>query len=200
MSFQSNPEGAIRDALEQIVSLKVVLAGAKPQIWRRIVVPGVFSLGALHDVIQISMGWQNYHLHCFRVNGAEYSVHYDGDIEPLGENADSVLMLELGATEPGFRFEYEYDFGDSWEHEIQVESVGRLRSDRFYPYCEKAVRACPPEDCGGIYGYSRLLRILKNPEHREYQDIAEWLGDENFDPKAVDLDAINVQLRNRFAT
>ena len=200
MSLRNTKFGDLEKALEQAISLKVSLAGARPQIWRRILVPVVFPLGSLHDVIQISMGWENCHLHCFTIGEKQYSAHYDDDEEPIGENADSVLLFEIGVTKSGFRFEYEYDFGDSWTHEILAEKIHRLDPNKHYPYCEKAVRACPPEDCGGVYGYSQLLRILKNPKHREYDDMVEWIGIESFDPKAIDLGGINERLKERFAT
>ncbi len=180
--------------------MKVTLADSKPKIWRRICVPLVSRLGALHDAIQISMGWENSHLHCFRIGKEEYAVHYDGDPDPLGLDADAVVLWELGMKDRGFKFTYEYDFGDGWTHEIEIEKTQKMGPTRFYPYCEKAVRACPPEDCGGIPGYARLLRILKNPNHSEYEDMLDWLGLDNFDPKEVDLENINATLRQYFST
>ena len=138
------------------------------------------------------------HLHVFTIRGARYAIQYDDVIEPIGQDADSVQLSELHAIEPGKTFEYEYDFGDSWRHEVLVESVKKLDPNKAYPYCDKAVRACPPEDCGGTHGYSRILRILKNPKHREYDEIVDWLGIDDFDPTRADVAEINRIFRIAF--
>jgi hypothetical protein len=64
-----------------------------------------------------------------------------------------------------------------------------------YPVCLKGKGACPPEDCGGIYGYYGLLEALQNPDDPEHEEMLEWVGGE-FDPQAFDLDGINEALRS----
>jgi hypothetical protein len=90
---------------------------------------------------------------------------------------------------------YEYDFGDSWEHELLVEKILPLEAGKHYPICLTGKRACPPEDCGGIWGYASLLAAIRDPEHPEHDEMVEWGGDE-FDPEAFDLDEVNRELHH----
>lgn len=178
--------------------MKVSLLGAKPQIWRRVDCPSCFTLGDLHYVIQIAMGWEDCHLYAFEVGGRVFSIPME-DLETEDEDADAVTLESLGLDKAGSKFVYQYDFGDGWEHEILIEGSRKRLANRVYPFCIKAVRACPPEDSGGTYGYQRMLRILKDSNHSEYEDVVDWIGDE-FDPKFVDIDEINERLENGFST
>jgi hypothetical protein len=95
----------------------------------------------------------------------------------------------------GFKkFTYTYDFGDNWRHVIQVEKVLAAEPGARYPRCVGGKRACPPEDCGGPWGYGDFLEAISNPKHPEHEDMLEWAGDE-FDPEAFDLEAVNEELR-----
>lgn len=91
---------------------------------------------------------------------------------------------------------YEYDFGDGWEHEILLEKILPDDSNFQYPECLKGKMNCPPEDCGGVWGYSDMLEILKNPEHAEYEEYIEWLGGE-FDPEHFDINEVNEMLKSK---
>lgn len=175
---------------QDIYQLKVMLRHSQPLIWRRIQVEGDTTLGELHDVLQIVMGWENDHLHAFRVGRTSYGIP-DPEFSTDVQDEDMVFLDEVAAK--GDTFIYEYDFGDGWEHEIKVEKILSAEPEVNYPVCLSGERACPPEDCGGVYGYQRLLEILGNPEHEEYADMAEWIGDE-FDPETLDIDAINAEL------
>jgi hypothetical protein len=189
-----SPEGG-----DRIITLRIDIAGAKPKIWRQIEIPSDFTLGDLHHVIQYAMGWENSHLHAFLVGRNSYAERFgDEECESIGEDADSVTLESLGLYRKGRKFTYEYDFGDSWIHEILVESAAARKSTIVYPRCMKAVGAFPLEDSGEIHQYQRLLRILKTPTHREYEDVADWL-DPEFDPKHVDIEEINKFLANGFA-
>lgn len=154
------------------IQLRVSLKGLHPEIWRRIHVPGDCTLLELHETIQNSMGWEDCHLHQFRIAGEAYSS--DGDDLPEDEYSLDQFNLRKGS-----KFEYIYDFGDDWIHTVTVE--GRLDKAIDYFECTQGERACPPEDSGGVYGYSRIVEILKNPKHKEYDDIVDWVGDD-FDP------------------
>ena len=186
---------AAKSAASPIYQLKVVLLGGEPPIWRRLQVPGNASLGWLHAVLQISMGWTNSHLHHFLTRDARYSDprHYEdiglGD-EPDRDEARATLLQV--APEEGAQFRYEYDFGDSWEHEITVEKVLPAAAGTV-AVCLDGARACPPEDCGGIWGYANLVKILKNPKHPEHKSMKEWIGGV-FDPNAFDKVKINFWL------
>ena len=93
------------------------------------------------------------------------------------------------------KFLYLYDFGDSWEHSILVEKVLPREPEVSYPLCVKGKRACPPEDCGGPWGYAEFLEAIQNPEHPEHESFVEWIGGE-FNSEACDLDEINQRLAN----
>ncbi len=96
---------------------------------------------------------------------------------------------------------YTYDFGDNWEHTVVVEKIlphPNLDSNEiFEPRCITAKRACPPEDCGGMYGYDHLLEVLNGPDSDEKQELIEWIGDD-YDSEKVDLEEINIVLSNIF--
>ena len=97
-------------------------------------------------------------------------------------------------SEAGDKFVYEYDFGDSWEHVILVEKILQLETGVNYPICLGGKRACPPEDCGGIWGYGDLLEAIQDPTHPEHKDMLEWLGG-SFNPEGFDVDIVNQRLK-----
>lgn len=176
-----------------VYQLKVVLPGT-PLIWRRLLVPGDANLSWLHAVLQTAMGWTNSHLHHFLTAEARYSdSRFHGErflSEPLDRDEAKAVLMEV-APRAGDCFGYEYDFGDSWMHEVRVEKVlpaGAGPADAAR--CVAGARACPPEDCGGIGGYAGLLRVLKNPRHPEHKTMREWIGGA-FDPGAFDCDGVN---------
>ncbi len=175
--------------------LKVVLLDSKPCVWRRLQVPGNANLGWLHAVLQTAMGWTNSHLHHFLSKDARYSD--PRHLESIGsgdEDRDEAkaILLQVAPAE-GAQFGYEYDFGDSWEHAITVEKVLPHASGTI-ALCLDGANTCPPEDCGGVWGYADLLKVLKNPKHPEHKNMKEWIGSE-FDPKAFDPAKINFWLR-----
>lgn len=175
--------------------LKVVLLDSKPCVWRRLQVPGNANLGWLHAVLQIAMGWTNSHLHHFLTQDARYSDPRYLEDMGLGEEADrdeaKAILLEVAPAE-GAQFGYEYDFGDSWGHEITVEKI-LPRAAGTVALCLNGANACPPEDCGGVWGYADLLKALKNSKHPEHKHMKQWVGGA-FDPRAFDADKINFWL------
>ncbi len=176
-----------------IYQIKVTLDDSKPPIWRRILVRSDITLGQLHDIIQAVMGWSGYHLHQFIVGETYYGEphpDYDGFLEMHDE---SRIQLNQIVTGEKFKFVYEYDFGDSWEHILLVEKVLPPEPDTHYPVCIKGRRACPPEDVGGIWGYYGFLEAIRDPDHPDHEELLEWV-DDDFDPAAFDLDEINEAL------
>ena len=174
-----------------IYQMKVSLIGIKPPIWRTIQVTGDTTLEILHDIIQISMGWFGEHLYEFKVHGIPY-----GDLTQLSEgdiiDEKTVNLAQLISHEKEM-FRYLYDFGDGWEHDILVEKILPIEKGIHYPVCIDGKRACPPEDCGGPFGYEELLEILKDPSHPEHEEKFEWLpGD--FDSEKFDIKYINREL------
>jgi hypothetical protein len=174
--------------------LKITLCGLRPPVWRRVRISGDSSLLMLHRVIQAAMGWQDCHLHEFEIGDRRYGEP-DDDPWPGDAQIYNEKNMKLGAlVERGVRrFRYVYDFGDGWEHEIVVEKVEPLDPELPYPALITGKRACPPEDCGGMPGYCRLLEVLADPAHEEHAELREWAGDD-FDPEHVDLDAIRREL------
>jgi len=178
----------------QIYQIKITLQGCKPPIWRRIKVRGDTPLNKLHDIIQIVMGWTNSHLHQFIVGEAYFGVpdlYYDDDL-PMSD--ETRFKLSRITTNEGSAFTYEYDFGDSWQHELLVEEIMPPGEGVKYPVCVAGERACPPEDVGSIWGYEEFLEAIQDPDHPEHKDYLEWIGGE-FDPEAFDLEGVNTALR-----
>lgn len=168
----------------QIFQLKVTLADVVPPVWRRVLVPGGYTLDRLHRVVQQVMGWQECHLHSFDIDGVQY-----GEPDPEGElTFRDELDYRLDAVlTKGSRFRYTYDFGDWWEHEVTVEDVFGAEPDGRYPVCVTGARACPPEDVGGAFGYRGFLAALADPAHPDYLTMWEWIG-RPFDPEWFDAD------------
>lgn len=174
--------------------LKLTLNHSKPVIWRRLKVASDTTLAMLHSILQITMGWEDYHLHEFLYGNKRYGVpedEFDRDLH----NEFEVSLGELLKRE-GDSLRYLYDFGDSWGHTVVLEKIS-ARGKASLPQCTAGARACPPEDVGGIPGYERMLKILRKPSHEEYEETQEWLGDD-FDPAAFDKAVINQELE-RFA-
>jgi hypothetical protein len=190
------PDQAANDS--KVIQLKITLVGSKPPIWRSVQVRESIHLGELHRVVQIAMGWDDTHLHLFQVGNRSFSLFSDtDDAPPEEEDSRTVSLRELGLVAKGRKFTYIYDFGDDWIHQIEVEAARSADSDVFYPVCVAGKKACPPEDCSGIWGYYQLLEILKNPRHPEHQERREWLGGD-LDPDLFDLAAVNQRLRITF--
>jgi hypothetical protein len=184
-----------RDLLRVRVELKEIL----PPIWREILVPARYSFWDLHVAIQDAMGWWDYHLHEFRLRDREggEQVLVGIPTEEGFEDAPEVLPgWQIPVTEylsaPGDRAEYEYDFGDSWLHEVTLQGVEPRVKGQRYPRCVAGTRACPPEDCGGVPGYQSVVEALLDPEHPEHQALSEWIppgwGPEVFRSEGVRFD------------
>lgn len=180
---------------QSVYQLKITLRDIRPPIWRRVQVRSDITLGHLHWVIQFAMGWTNSHLHSFSIQGVDYSMSMpDLGLDELDMRDEQSVMLSKVMTGEKVKFFYLYDFGDSWEHEVVVEKVLTAESDTSYPVCIKAKRACPPEDCGGTWGYQTLLKAIKDPKHPEHAFRREWVGS-SFDPEDAELDEINTLLK-----
>lgn len=178
---------------DSIVSLKVTLMGTNPPVWRRLLVPGSMTLGALSEAILTAMGWVGGHLHAFDVDGRQY-----GDPGSTEDVADENRLTLNGVVKSGVkRFEYNYDFGDDWEHIVAVEKTLAPVAGQAYPACVEGKRNCPPEDCGGVWGYEELLEILADPAHPEREERLEWLGGD-FDPEEFDVSTADKRLGARF--
>ena len=161
-------------------------------MWRRILVPGGAKLSKLHDMFQAAMGWTNSHLHSFSIDGKLYGTHIDDYPEDeLDETEYTVSFALRGSLR---RFSYEYDFGDSWSHEVVVEDISWTPHVLKHGVCLDGGGACPPEDVGGTGGYEEFLEALANPLHEEHDNYLVWVG-YKFDSSEFNVAAANAALQ-----
>ncbi len=163
-----------------------------PEVWRQVEVPSDYALADLHDVLQLAMGWTNSHLHQFHVGSVRYSPP-----NPEDEFYDTTPPLDTAGVrlfealpQPRRQLVYEYDFGDGWEHSVQVEAIKPARPADDVPRCLSGAGACPPEDCGGASGYGDFVKAIRDPKHPEHDGMLDWCGG-TFDPAAFDLGEVN---------
>lgn len=171
---------------DQIYTFHISLPDTDPLVWRRVLVPGIFTLEALHSVFQFAMGWQMSHLYDFKIDGKRYSDPDEFDRVPV----KSVASTIAATVTDQMSFIYNYDFGDDWRHVVKVEEIAERKEGVNYPICIAGENACPPEDCHGVPGYSELKKIISSPKHPEHQEMMQWLGG-YFDPKTFDPNRIN---------
>jgi len=176
----------------EVLQLRINLEEVDQPIWRRLLVPADIRLDRLHDVFQVAMGWTNSHLHAFTIGSKRYGMHVDdfleGELDEKKFKADAAIGKQR-------RFRYEYDFGDDWQHQVVVEDViSTYPIGLTFAVCLDGERSCPPEDCGGPYGYEDLLRAISDPGHEDYDDLIEWVG-EDFDPEEFSLPITNALLQ-----
>jgi hypothetical protein len=180
-------------ASRSVVSLKVTLRGTKPPVWRRLLMPGEMTLGDLHQAIQAAMGWHDSHLHAFDIDGRKY-----GDRQTVDDVADENRLTLNSLLKSGVaRFAYTYDFGDNCEHVVAIEKTPPALAGGPYPACVAGKRNCPPEDCGGPWGYLHLLEVLADAAHPERAERIEWIGEE-FDPDEFSVAIADATLAARF--
>jgi hypothetical protein len=179
-----------KTASPSVYELKITLLGSDPPIWRRVQVLPETTLGELNFVLQAVMGWTDSHLHQFTIREGQYS---DPQFELDGAEDEFDVTLGEVAPRARRRFEFLYDFGDGWEHDVVVERIVPCEPRKRYPACVGGERACPPEDCGGVWGYLDFLEAIGNPDHEEHEGMLAWFGGA-FDPEAFDVKAVNKQL------
>jgi hypothetical protein len=176
---------------DPVLQVRITLAEvADPAVWRRLLVPAAIRLDRLHQVIQATMGWDNYHLHVFSDGRVNYGIP---DPELAFRDERKATLHDLIPREGG-RARYTYDFGDDWEHEILVEKLLVAEPGLRYPLCVAGEGACPPEDCGGAWGYAHLREVLADPASEEHDDLLAWLGLDkgtDFDPHRFDVEQAN---------
>jgi len=142
--------------------------------------------------IQDAMGWEDYHLHDFKmvnpstgmkaeIGMPDEELAYEKEILP-----DTKQKIADWFSLENRLAEYTYDYGDNWHHTVKLEKILPREEDVSYPRCVDGKRACPPEDCGGTRSYTELLEIIKDENHEEYERMMEWLGGE-FDPEHFDV-------------
>jgi hypothetical protein len=193
-------KAAASDSAQPIYQIKISLKHVQPPVWRRILIKNC-SLDTLHGYIQAVMPWSNSHLHRFIVGRETYSATdmLDdgwGDESDDIDSADTMLSDVVPAAGKKFRFQYIYDFGDDWDHEVVVEKILAAHTTMKYPLCSEGAGACPPEDIGGPWGYADMLEAVANPKHPRYRDFAEMLEEMGpFDPLAFSAEAATKAMR-----
>lgn len=176
-----------------VYQLKITLSGSKPPIWRRVQVDSHIKLSKLHDIFQEVMGWEDSHLHQFVINKERYGEPYDDDFGMYKIQDEKKYWLDQLITAPKTKFIYGYDFGDGWEHIVSLEKIVEPDAAAHYPVCTGGARACPPEDCGGIWGYEEMLETL-NSDSEDKAELIEWLGGD-FVPELFDIERLNWRLK-----
>ena len=198
VDFATRTKKKKQEAEHRIYQLKIGLHGARPPIWRRITVPDHLTLADLHEIIQVAMGWSDSHLHQFQIGGQLFGTKSDDwDTFAVHDEEKYTLHDLAHLIEP--YFSYTYDFGDDWHHRITVEKSIPAHEGSNHPVLLKGKRACPPENCGGVWGYGQFLEAYLDPDHPEYEAMRDWAG-EDFDPEEFskeELDEINEYLRDQ---
>lgn len=176
----------------KVLQLKITLRDIHPPIWRRILVPDDLLLGDLHYIVNRVMGWDNSHMHFFKFGRIQYAgTETVDECGPPFRDEDAVTLAAV-VRRKGQTFEYTYDFGDGWEHDIKVEDILPVDPNQRLPVCLAGERACPPEDCGGVGGYYHVLEALRNPNNPALREFRNWIGE--FDPEKFELAKVNKKL------
>ena len=178
-----------------LIQLKVSLLEIRPTIWRRIQIKDC-TLSDLHEHIQMAMGWEDCHMHEFIIDGERYGTQMSDDFG-FGEETKDESRVRLSDFLPKngkrFRFQYVYDFGDDWRHEILFEGYPPLEKARKYPLCLEGERACPPDDIGGPWGYAEYLDALSDSDHERHDEFMEWSG--SFNPEEFSVEQTTREMR-----
>jgi hypothetical protein len=160
----------------------VRLRHIEPPIWRRVSVPEDYTLDQLHRIFQLLFGWLDYHLYEFRIADRRFEAP-DEEAEEEDSTATYLYALNL---EAGSRFEYLYDFGDYWVHDVALEKVVPIGPEPEDPYpAVLAGERMPHEDSGGPHRYMEMRDALSKKSHPDHRLTREWLGPQ-YDPDRFD--------------
>jgi len=155
----------------KIYELYFQLQDIEPLIWPRLLVPATITLFELHDLMQLTMGWTNSHLHSFTIGKKTFGMAGVDDFEELNMLDERTQSLEAVLGDSTRELVYEYDFGDSWRCRIAVKPLARPNTEWHYPLCTGGARAAPPDDVGGSGGYEEFLAAIKDPKHEEHDSM-----------------------------
>ena len=182
----------MKKKFDKIFQFKITLKGIRPPIWRRIQIPETYTFWDLHVAIQDAMGWFDSHLHRFEILNPSTGMEEEIGIPDEEFEWDTVTLPGWKQKMADYfsmnntKSEYVYDFGDNWEHTVKLEKILPRQEGIPYPKCTDGKRACPPEDCGGSWGYEDFLKAITNPKHREHKEMLDWVGG-SFDPEHFDI-------------
>lgn len=184
----------MKKKFEKVYQFKITLKGIKPPIWRRIQVPETYRFWDLHIAIQDSMGWTDTHLHHFEIVNPSTGMREEIGI-PDEDFIDTAILsgwkrkIANYFSSENNKAEYIYDYGDNWEHTIKLEKILPHEEGIKYPICIDGARECPPEDCGGPWGYEDFLNAIMNPTHERHEEFLDWIGGD-FDPEGFNREEI----------
>lgn len=181
---------------EPIARVRIELERTDPVVWRELDLPLSTTLATLHDIIQVVMRWQDYHLHEFIVGEKVYGVPYPEDVFDerrvyKEKGMRLATLIERGLLD----FLYVYDFGDNWRHRVTIGDVRQGERGVEYPRFVAGARRAPPEDVGGITGFEEFLEAMADPEHEQFQQMLDWYGDV-FDPEDIEKLWITMVIEN----
>ena len=174
-------------------TFKIDLINTEPLVSRTVKVSSETTLYLMHHIIQTVMGWENHHLYEFSINNLRFADNRLLD-EDFGDITDvKSVPLEDVFPKTGTTAIYHYDFGDGWKHKLELIEISNAPQNELLPSLVSGQNTCPPEDCGGVYRYRDLLKILTTPSHEEYESIVEWLGPK-FNPNKLNRIKIEKEL------
>jgi Plasmid pRiA4b ORF-3-like protein len=178
------PARSAADSFNEIATVRIELEGSDPVIWREVEVPTSVTLRTLHDIIQATIGWFDYHLWEFTIAKHRYGLPMDEDwgTEPRIDAGKVRLRDVLGPRKTTIH--YLYDFGDCWDHRLTVTRIRPGDPALSYPRYVAGERNGPPEDCGGVPGFYEMLAAAADPEHPDHAEIKEWL--DGYDANEID--------------
>jgi hypothetical protein len=178
----------MKKRFSRVYQFRIALKGIKPTVWRRIQVPEIYTFWDLHVAIQDVMGWLDCHLHQFKLFEPMTRTKVDIGIPDKDDDYEILpgwrqKIQDYFSTDNKTAY-YIYDFGDNWTHTILLEKILPREKGSAYPLCIEGERCCPPEDCGGIWGYEKFLDVIMDPGHEQYEEMLAWAG--NFEPEYFD--------------
>lgn len=180
------------DSLGEIATLRIELKDTNPLIWRQVEAPTSITLKVLHDIVQQTVGWFDYHLWEFTIGEQRYGLPMDEDWGTLPRKTAAKVRLRDILKSNRTIIDYVYDFGDKWEHRIIVTDVRRGDPQLSYPRYVGGEGAGPPEDCGGVPGFYEMLDARADPQHPGHAEAVVWLDD--YDPELIDEEPIKYAL------
>lgn len=190
------------------IKIKIDLEDMPFKIYRKLIIPSNITMADLHLVIQIAMGWENYHLFQFSDKKFDSTITVQSDIEEedfFDEykddmiSAEDLTLAEFLTHTNGKSFWYWYDFGDDWWHKISIQKLNKTEINSFKatPICTEAAGGCPPEDVGGAWGFEEFVKAINDPKNPQYKEFRAWMGmkpREKYDFEEIDVEHINHNL------
>jgi Plasmid pRiA4b ORF-3-like protein len=187
----------MESALPTVHLLRITLMDVTPPVWRLLRVPSATPLSVLHGIVQVAMGWEDRHLHEWRVGDRTLG---SAEEEDWGDEIEDESEYELGELAgPDSVLHYDYDLGDGWEHLVEVVGVEPYTATVPPVEVLDGSRSAPPEDSGGPSGYEHLLDALADPADPEHDEVVAWLGD-SFTPEEFDIHGVNHRLESFWRT